>query len=181
METHRRVRALLGSALLAISTQAAAQRSADRRTVDEALASRMKAFISAVQSGDAAQVERFFPRGRAWTWRRTTHGMDGDQVGVWRFRPGEVRGAIDRGPLSPSFRLDYHGQPVGTLVHQAGIRQGAWRHLPGFRFVPPGADGASDIYVSWRLEAGEWVISTVADEIYAGRTLPPWCCRPPSG
>lgn len=172
----RIARALLGAALLTIPARADAQWSVGQAS----LASRMEAFRSAVRSGDPTAVERFFPRNGEWTWRRTTHATAGDRVGVWRFRPGELRRAIERGPLSPSFRLSYHGQPIGTLVHQVTIRPGAWTQLPGLRFVPPGAGQESDIYVSWRQEAGEWVISTVADEIYAGRTLPAWCCRSPA-
>lgn len=46
-----------------------------------------------------------------------------------------------------------------------------WRRVRGNRFVPPGAPDRSPVFVEWRRENGEWVISAFGDERYHGRRL----------
>jgi hypothetical protein len=136
----------------------------------------MDQFIRAFRSGHVDSVGAFFPRRGAWTYQRTRHAREGRQVGRWTFGAEDTPRAIRSGPLESSFTMDYEGQPVGSLVHQLKLRRGRWRQLPGSRFVPPGAGSTSDTFVSWRREDGAWVISSIADELYAGAKLPPWCC-----
>jgi hypothetical protein len=140
------------------------------------LPARMDQFLRAVQSGHIDSVVAFFPRRGDWTYQRTRHARDGRQVGHWTFGSEDTPRAIRSGPLESSFTMNYEGQPVGSLVHQLKLRRGRWRQLPGSRFVPPGAGTTSDTFVSWRREDGAWVISTIADELYSGAKLPPWCC-----
>jgi hypothetical protein len=148
----------------------------ETRSSAEAVSLRMEGFLRAVRGGDADSIAAFFPRRGEWTYRRTTRRAAEDRTGAWIFRAEDTRAAITGGPLAGSFRMNPEGQTVGRLVHQLRLRPGAWRQLPGVRFVPPGGTSSSDIYVSWRLEDGEWVISTLAEEVYAGARLPSWCC-----
>lgn len=141
------------------------------------LPARMEGLLRAISKHDVDSVASFFPRRGAWTYRRTTHTRAGRQIGRWMFGPGDVKRAIQSEALRSSFSIDIEGQPVGTLSHQMGHRTGRWRQFPGARFVPPGGTGASDIFVTWRLEDGAWVVSTLADESFReGVKLPSWCC-----
>jgi hypothetical protein len=140
------------------------------------LSERMNLFLGAVSRAKVDSIAAFFPRRGDWTYQRTTHYPDTTRVGLWRFRAEDIQPAIQSGPLEASFRMNYEGQAVGSLVHQLFHRRGRWRQLPGSRFVPPGGTAASDIFVTWRLENGVWVISSMADELYAGARLPAWCC-----
>ena len=140
------------------------------------LSARMDRFLAAVRAGNLDSISTFFPRRGEWIYQRTTYLPRDQQVGVWRFRAEDTPTAIRAGPLTASFRMDYEGQVVGSLIHQLKHREGRWRPLSGFRFVPPGGTETSDIYVLWRREEGEWVISTLAEQAYAGAKLPAWCC-----
>lgn len=140
------------------------------------LTARMDAFLQAVRSGSADNIAQFFPRQGEWTYRRTTHRAEGDLVGTWTFRASDTRPAIDRGPLTDTFRANYEGQAIGSFIHQLRHRAGRWEQFPNRRFVPPGGTQSSHTFVTWRVENGEWVISLVGDEAFGRGQLPAWCC-----
>ena len=139
------------------------------------LEQQMRGFLARVGRGNADSVAVFFPRQGDWTYIHTRHRAGGDSVGLWRI-PGAETARAAWGPLQSSFWINPHGQPVGRFVHQVRHRPGEWRRVRGNRFVPPGASAASRIFVEWRREGGEWVISELADESFGGVPLPSWCC-----
>lgn len=156
---------------------------AQTRAADEAasgsvtLERRMSSFLRAVRRHRADSIAAFFPKAGDWTYLHTRHREGGSHVGVWRFRGGEAPQAIRyRGPLWESFELQPEGQPIGLFAHQVLHRGTAWRRVRGARFVPPGASASSDIFVEWRREDGEWVVSAFGDESFKGGPLPAWCC-----
>lgn len=134
---------------------------------------RMSAFLRAVERGDVDSIASFFPQNGDWLYERTTHTDESRRVGRWRLRPGDTRAAISSGPLSGTFLLDYEGQAIGALVHQIRHHPGTWRLYHDSRFVPPGGASDSPTYVTWRLEDGRWVVSSLADERFSGARRPP--------
>ena len=140
------------------------------------LSARMDQFLRAVRGGDVDSISSFFPRRGDWTYQRTRHTRDGRQVGQWKFGAEDTQQAIRSGPLTSSFRMNYERQTIGSLIHQVKVRRGGWQQLSGPRFIPPGAANGSDTFVTWRLQDGAWVVSSVADEVFAGSRLPSWCC-----
>jgi hypothetical protein len=134
----------------------------------------MDQFLQAVRNGNMDSMVSFFPKRGDWSYRRTIHRAQEARVGMWRIPGADTRRAIDGGPLGESFRTSYEGQAIGRFVHQVRHRHGRWQQLPGNRFIPPGGTRSSDIYVTWRLEDGEWVISSLADETFGRGPLPSW-------
>ena len=142
---------------------------------------RMDEFISAFDSGSAESFVRFFPTHGDFTYEHTVHG-DGGGVRVWRFPATQAGAALDGidGLLWPSFTVQWEGQPIGLFAHQVLERPGTWVRVRGHRYVPPGGDAESRIYVEWRREGTAWVISRFGDEFFnEPAPLPSWCCYAP--
>ena len=139
---------------------------------------RMHEFIVSVDRLGPEGLVRYFPTTGDVMYRRTTHTAEETRAGVWRFPASEVSGALAAyGPLWESFEMQYEAQPVGLFAHQVKLRAGRWRRVRGTRFVPPGADASSPIYVEWRQEGTNWVIAEFGDELFAPPArLPAWCC-----
>ncbi len=143
-----------------------------------ALDARVHEFIASVDTLEPAGIVRFFPTTGDVKYRRTIHTAEGTQTGVWRFPAPEVPVALSSdGPLWASFEIQPEAQPVGLFEHQVKLRPGRWRRVRGTRFVPPGADALSPIYVEWRQEGTKWVIAEFGDELFTpSARLPAWCC-----
>lgn len=154
------------------SQQLAAQSGLEKRMAD---------FISAFDSLPPERFVSFFPKSDDFTYTRTVHG-DGGGVRKWRFpatQAGEALAGSDR-PLWASFTVQFEAQPIGLFAHQVLERPGRWVRIYGTRYVPPGSGAASPIYVEWRREGAEWVISEFGDEIFPHSVpLPRWCCSSP--
>lgn len=169
--------ALLACAALMANAAGQARSVGGVGTGPGALEQRMNSFLQAVNRRKADTVATLFPRTGDWTYLHTTYLERGRHVGVRRFRGGEALQAIRaRGPLWEPFTIQYEGQPIGLFAHQVMLRGTAWRRVRGTRFVPPGAPASSGIFVEWRHEEGEWVVSAFGDESFKGRPLPAWCC-----
>jgi hypothetical protein len=142
---------------------------------------RMEAFIAAFDTLGADDFAVFFPRRGSFKYRHTVHG-DSGWVAEWIFPGAQARQALadESKPLWASFTVQWEGQPIGLFAHQVLERPGRWVRVYGTRFVPPGADRWSAIYVEWRREGGEWVISELGDELFPGSVpRPAWCCPSP--
>jgi hypothetical protein len=163
---------LLAAMLLAAGPGALQGQSVERAASIEA---RMRAFLTSNARRSQESAAAFFPRSGAFTWMKTSHLADRDVVGVWRFRAADFRAAY-HGPLWDVLNVDQHGQRVGSLSHQIVVRRSTWRRVRGNRFVPTDALDASPVFVQWRREGGQWVISAVGDESYKDAPLPAWCC-----
>jgi hypothetical protein len=158
---------LLAAVLL--PSAAHAQRAAPGSGEAMSLAGRMRAFLEAARAEPAA----FFPRRGDWTWVQTHHHERGGvRVGVWRFRAEDTPKALAYcGPAGESFAYQPHGQPLGVFIHHVIERRTRWRRVRGNRFVPPGAPAGSPVFVEWRREDGEWVVSAFGDERFHGPRL----------
>jgi hypothetical protein len=143
-----------------------------------ALDLRVHEFIASVDTLEPAGIVHFFPTTGDVVYRRTIHTAEGTQTGVWRFPATEVLVALaSGGPLWESFEIQPEAQPVGLFEHQVKLRAGRWRRVRGTRFVPPGADASSPIYVEWRQEGTNWVIAEFGDELFTpSARRPAWCC-----
>ena len=139
---------------------------------------RVHEFIASVDSFGPAGVARFLPTRGDLLYRRTIHSAEGTQSGVWRFPAPALSVALAAGgPLWASFDMQHEAQPVGLFAHQVKLRAGRWRRVRGTRFVPPGADALSPIYVEWRQEGTNWMIAELGDELFTpSARLPAWCC-----
>jgi hypothetical protein len=89
------------------------------------------------------------------------------RTGVWRFPAAETPRVIGMdGPACPSF--DHIRGEFGPFEGKFGMQMmrhpGPWRRVRGNRFVPPGASDRSTVFVEWRREDGEWVVSAFGDE-----------------
>jgi hypothetical protein len=146
---------------------------ADEAITDDGLDQRVRSFLSHL--GEGAPLEGYFSDTAALTYTLTTHSDSGTTVGRWRLPAMEVVAAIN-GPLYESFNLNPEGQPIGLLIHQLAIRGDNWHRVAGNRYVPPGEDTSSAIFIEWRREESEWVISAVGDERFSTNQLPRWCC-----
>lgn len=142
------------------------------------LAARSAALLHALRwDGQLDSIRSFFPQDGDWTYVHTAHPRDGDRRAVWRFPGGETRRAIDHaGPIPHVFSINYHGQPIGLLVHQVMLRGVEWRRVAGNRYVPPGASSRSPTFIEWRREGVSWVVSAIGDESFPSGDLPSWCC-----
>ncbi|HEV3051793.1 MAG TPA: hypothetical protein VGX50_15915, partial [Longimicrobium sp.] len=153
--------------------QAAAQKGAAGATLD----ARMQAFVREIPREPNDALAAFFPRRGDWTWVQTIRDMERGRPprsGVWRFPAAETVRAIGaEGPACLSFDIGFEVGPYeGRLGMQTLIHEGPWRRVGGSRFVPPGASDRSTVFVEWRREDGEWVVSTIGDEdVYLPRLL----------
>jgi hypothetical protein len=145
---------------------------------DEALATRMRAFMQAAPEAPNDSVAAFFPRRGEWTWVHTRRPFDAPgppRVGTWRFRGGaETLRAIGAGgPVCESFDQPAGIGPYeGRLGMQTVMQRGPWRRVRGTRFVPAGESAASPVFVEWRREDGAWVVSAFGDvDVYFPRML----------
>lgn len=138
---------------------------------------RASAFLRTVGRQNADSIAVFFPRTGDWTYVHTAHHGDEPREGVRRFRGPEALAAIRlRGPLWASFEIQVESQPIGLFAHQVLHRGTAWRRVRGNRFVPPDAPASSPIFVEWRREEGQWVVSAFGDESFPSGETPSWCC-----
>ena len=157
-----------------VGAQAAEEvRAESAATLDD----RASAFLRAVRRKNSDSLALFFPRTGNWTYVHTAHHEDGPREAVRRFSGPDVPLAISyRGPLGRSFTINYESQPIGLFAHQVLHRGTAWRRVRGNRFVPPGAPASSPIFVEWRREDGQWVVSAFGDESFPSGETPSWCC-----
>jgi hypothetical protein len=168
-------------ALITLSLPLAAQTEARAPAPAEtALAARMQAFLAEVGDEPNTELVAFFPRRGDWTWMQTLLDVRSGVVqgaGVWRFAGAETVRAIGAGgPACMSFdrvRGEY-GPFEGRLGMQALMHPGRWRRVRGNRFVPPDASPSSPVFVEWRREEGQWVVSAFGEEgIYTPAGLAP--------
>ena len=131
---------------------------------------RMEAFLRESPREPNDALAAFFPRRGDWTWVQTIRDMERGgppRTGVWRFPGAETVRAIGAGgPACDSFdrpRGEF-GPFEGRLGMQMMMHDGPWRRVRGNRFVPPGASHRSPVFVEWRREDGEWVVSAFGDE-----------------
>ena len=144
------------------------------RTVPASLAARTVSFLAAVNDSSPERLLEFFPREGQFTYVHTLHRRAGDRRGVWHFPAAQGSDAILNGPLRPSFAIQAENQPVGLFAHQVMMRGMKWHRVFGTRFVPLGETAASDVFVEWRREGAEWVVSRFGDEGFSEMPLPPW-------
>jgi hypothetical protein len=158
--------------LLACSLAAAAPIAAQKDTsaAPATLDARMQAFFREIPREPNDALAAFFPRRGDWTWVQTVRDMERGRpprTGVWRFPGAETVRVIGvDGPACPSFdhiRGEF-GPFEGKFGMQMMMHPGPWRRVRGNRFVPPGASDRSTVFVEWRREDGEWVVSTIGDE-----------------
>jgi hypothetical protein len=135
------------------------------------LKARMAGLQRAVESDQRDSMAVYFPRSGSWSWAQAVRHPRRDAiitVGRWRFSAAEARRAIgEGGPLCDSFEPASAG--IGPYEGRLGMRLSvalprAWRHVGRTRFVPPDEPDHSVIFVEWRREAGQWVISAIGDE-----------------
>lgn len=143
---------------------------------DTSLDARMRAFVREIAAEPNTGLAAFFPRRGDWTWVQTMRGeRGGERVGVWRFPGAETVRAIGAGgPACNSF--DVGGGEIGPFEGSFGMQTRMhplpWRRVRGNRFVPRGASAGSPVFVEWRREDGEWVVSAFGDEdVYFPRVL----------
>jgi hypothetical protein len=133
------------------------------------LGARMQAFLAEVEDEPNTELAAFFPRRGDWTWVQTIRDEErgGERVGIWRFPGAQTLGAIGAGgPVCDSFdgiRGEF-GPYEGRFGMQAMLNPGPWRRVRGNRFVPPDAPADSPVFVEWRREDGQWVVSAFGDE-----------------
>ncbi len=163
--------------LLAAAAPLAAQTRAPA-AAEATLAARMHAFLREVEDTPNTELAGFFPRRGDWTWVQTLRDRrgHGQRVGVWRFPGGETPRAIGAGgPVCDSFHTG--GGEFGPVRGRFGAHvmdDGPWHLVRGNRYVPPDASAASPVFVEWRREGGEWVVSAFGDEdvyVYSPRML----------
>jgi hypothetical protein len=174
------VAALTGLSII-VSAAGWPVRTATRTGVEPDLRQRMEAFIAAFDTLPAEDFAIFFPKHGNFKYRHTVHG-DSGWVAEWIFPGSQARQALadESKPLWASFTVQWEGQPIGLFAHQVLERPGPWVRAYGTRYVPPGADPSSAIYVEWRREGDEWVISELGDELFSGGVpRPAWCCPSP--
>jgi hypothetical protein len=155
---------LLAGALVAVAPLAA---QADQSGAT--LNARMQAFLREVLETPNTGLVSYFPRRGDWTWVETllNEGGVASRLGVWRFPAAQTERAIGMGgPVCSSFdrRRGHSGPFEGRLGMQILLNEGPWRRVRGNRFVPPGASDRSTVFVEWRREDGEWVVSAFGDE-----------------
>jgi hypothetical protein len=170
-----RIAALAAAVLISASGEFVTAHAQRGDEIPEALQRRNADFLSTVDSRPPDPLIAFFPRTGVVTYRHTVYSDSGIAVSVAEIAASEVPASL-KGPLLPVFTLQHHGQPIGRFVHQLKLRGQEWEYIGNFRFVPPGEDRCSAIYVQWREENGIWVISEFGDEGFRTDALPSWCC-----
>ena len=133
------------------------------------LRARMEAFLREIPDVPNDEMAAFFPRRGDWTWVQTLREYRGDtrRTETWRFPGVETARVIGAdGPACTSFDVGggEFGPFEGRLGMHALMHRGPWRRVRGSRFVPPGAPAGSPVFVEWRREEGEWVVSAFGDE-----------------
>jgi hypothetical protein len=161
----QRTRIITFALLLAFAVPLAAQTGAP----ETMLAARMQAFLGVMQEGTRAQIATFFPRRGDWTWVRTAQSRlgGGERTEVWRFPgPETLRVIGPEGPACMSFDepKGEYGPFEGYLRMQALMNRSGWRRVRGNRFVPPDVSARSPVFVEWRREDGEWIVSAFGEE-----------------
>jgi hypothetical protein len=157
---------LLVAGALVAAAPLAAQATAAGATLNE----RMQAFLAEVEEAPNTGLVSYFPRRGDWTWVQTLRDGGGGgppRLGVWRFPAAQTARAIGAGgPVCDSFDgpRGESGPFEGRLGMQTMLHPGSWRRVRGNRFVPPGASDRSTVFVEWRREGGEWVVSAFGDE-----------------
>lgn len=137
------------------------------------LSARMRAFLAEIGDEPNTELAAFFPRHGDWTWVQTARDYNRGgrvmSVGVWRFPGAETVRAIGAGgPVCGSFdgiRGEF-GPFEGRFGMQARMYEGPWRRVRGNRFVPRASNADSPVFVEWRREDGQWVVSAFGDEDY---------------
>jgi len=167
---------VLGGAVLLTSHGGIAQSGQTGESASPALEARTRAFLEAVRSHNRQRIASFFPTQGEFTYVHTAHHREGDRVQTLSFPAKDARSAIDGGRLWTSFDIQYENQPIGLFAHQVFLRGVAWHRVDGNRFVPPGDGASSAIYVEWRREGRQWVISSFGDERFTQLPMPSWCC-----
>lgn len=143
----------------------------------DALGAISRRFLNAIRGGTADDIRRYFPRTGDLTYRHTRHGHDGDHLEVWRFTGEDAGRQLDaEGPLFEAVQPSPEGQTIGVFVYQVQCRGITWKRVHETRFVPPGADASSPVFVEWRRESRRWVISAIGDESFANDSIPEWDC-----
>jgi hypothetical protein len=138
---------------------------------------RMRAFLAEIENEPNTALAAFFPRRGDWTWIQTQEDLGGgpDVLGVWRFPAAEtVRAIANDGPACSSFdhaRGEF-GPYEGSLGMQMMMYPGPWRRVRGTRFVPPGRPDSYPVFVEWRREDGEWVVSAFGEMGIVARSIP---------
>jgi hypothetical protein len=160
----------ISSLLLTCSLACAVRMPAQADAAGATLNGRMQAFLAEVEEAPNTGLVAFFPRRGDWMWVQTLRDDERGsppRLGVWRFPGAETERAISAGgPVCNSFdrgRGDF-GPVEGRLGMQAMMHPGPWRRVRGSRFVPPGASDRSTVFMEWRREGGEWVVSAFGDE-----------------
>lgn len=139
-------------------------------------AERMAALFHAMSRHSPDSLLAVFPSTGDWTYLHTVHTPRGPDLREWRIPAAQTREVVD-GELKRVFFLSVHAQPIARLVHQVLHRGTVWRRVTPTRFVPPGASRSSPVFVEWRREGDQWVVSAVGDEAFhEGVPLPAWCC-----
>ncbi|HEX8395727.1 MAG TPA: hypothetical protein VF665_25465 [Longimicrobium sp.] len=166
--------ALIVISLLAGSARVDAQHGAlPQAAVPPSPRERMEAFHAVLRSEGGPLPESFFPSRGDWTWVETVHDASGTRVSVWRFPALETEAAmLGCGPVRRSFLYNPQRQPLGSLTTWALRHPRPWLLAGPNRFAPGGLwpDGpngepvAPAAFVEWRLEDGQWVISSFGDE-----------------
>lgn len=145
------------------------------------------------EDGPTDTTRRFFPTTGDWSYTHTVHlAGGGTRIQRWVFPAAQTSllFGFDKGvkvdPVRESFQADPHGQTYGLLISIIETTGRRWRLAGRNRFVPPGAPVSSPVFVEWRREHGQWVISAFGDErhcsprlrgyvrgdVVAARTLP---------
>lgn len=147
-------------------------------SVPASLVARNHAFLEEVRYHNLAGLGTFFPRFGKLTYIHVDHEARGDSISSAEFAPGEVRAALERGPLWEAFIVQYEGQTIGLFGHQVQVRGTDWEWVSGTRFVPRGAGPSSPAFVEWRREGQGWVLSAFGDEAFGeGSAGPAWLVR----
>jgi hypothetical protein len=162
---HLGVMLLIGACGLAgpVQAQSAARGPAGLRA-------RMAEFLRSLpDDGPTDTTRRFFPTTGDWSYTHTVHLATGrDRIQRWIFPAAQTSllfGFDKNMPVNPiwdSFQADEHGETYGLLISVVGERP--WRLVGRNRFVPPRAPASSPVFVEWRREHGQWVISAFGDE-----------------
>ncbi|HST57505.1 MAG TPA: hypothetical protein VLK84_02380 [Longimicrobium sp.] len=164
-------------ASLAALPAPAQDRPAASAPAETTLTARMQAFLAEVERTPNTALAAYFPRRGDWTWEESVRDPRGRRrTGLWRFSGAEtLRVITDDGLLCDAFdRRSGVGPHERRFAMQARLHQGQgpWRRVAGNRFVPPGEPATAPVFVEWRREDGQWVVSAFGDKgFYSLRVL----------